>query len=205
MPTDPRVDHYITKAPEFAKPILRHLRELIHEACPDASEDIKWSRPAFLHGGKILCGLVAFKAHCSFYIFQAEISSKLQHEGKHIDDSAGSLGKITQIADLPPRKELLRYIRDAVKLLDASLSDPGPRKRAARPKPEASIPDDLAKALTSNKKAAQAFEEFSNSHRREYIEWITEAKRDETRQKRIATALEWLADGKPRNWKYMNC
>src|SRR3954464_5421507 len=112
MPTDPRVDEYIAKAPEFAKPILRHVRELIHEACPDASEDIKWSRPAFLHDGKILCGLVAFKAHCSFYIFQAEISSKLQKEGKHIDDSAGSLSKITKLTDLPPRKELLRYIRD---------------------------------------------------------------------------------------------
>ncbi len=205
MPTDQRVDQYIAKAPEFAKPILRYLRELIHEGCPDASEDIKWSRPGFLYRDKILYGLVAFKAHCSFYIFQPEIAKKLEDEGKHIDDSAGALSKITQVGGLPPRKELLRFIRDAARLLDASLSNPAPRKRAAAPKPEASIPDDLAVALTKNKKAAAAFKQFSNSHRREYIEWITEAKREETRKKRIVTALEWLAEGKPRNWKYMNC
>lgn len=202
MQTDPRVDQYVAKAPEFAKPILRRLRELIHESCPDVSEDIKWSRPAFLHREKILCAIVAFKAHCSFYVFQADISNTLSGENGY-SSLAESLTKITQLSDLPSRKTLSRYIQDVVRLLDASQANPVPRKRIA--KPEAGVPDDLALALTKNKQAAQAFEGFSNSHRREYIEWITEAKRDETRQKRIATALEWLAEGKPRNWKYMNC
>lgn len=204
MPTDPRVDQYIANAPEFAKPILRQLRELIHEICPDVTEDIKWSRPNFLHKEKILCGMVAFKAHCSFYVFQAEISKALGKEASY-EGFADALARITQPADLRPRKHLMRYIRDAECLLDKFVSSPAPRKRPAQQKPEAGVPDDLSAALGKNKKAAQAFERFSNSHRREYIEWITEAKRDETRQKRIATTLEWLAEGKPRNWKYMSC
>jgi uncharacterized protein YdeI (YjbR/CyaY-like superfamily) len=204
MPTDSRVDHYIEKAPDFAKPILKQLRELVHKACPEVSEDLKWSRPAFLQGGKILCGMVAFKAHCSFYIFPSDITKRLREEGQ-FEALSEKLAKMTQLKDLPPGKEVLRYLREAVHLIDESLSDPAPRKRDAQPKPEASVPEDLGLALARNKKAAQAFESFSNSHRREYIEWITEAKREETRQKRVATALEWLAEGKPRNWKYMNC
>ena len=204
MPTDSRVDRYVADAPEFARPILRHLRELVHEVCPDVTEGIKWSRPNFLHRGKILCGMAAFKAHCSFYVFGAEIGKQLGEEGSY-KGLADALARITQEADLPPRKNLSRYIRDARRLLDQSLANPSPRKRAAQPKPEAGVPDDLAVALGNNKIAAQNFEGFSMSHRREYIEWITEAKRDETRQKRIATALEWLAEGKPRNWKYVNC
>jgi len=204
MPTDPRVDQYIANAAEFAKPILRDFRELIHEVCPDVSEDIKWGRPAFLHEGKILCGIVAFKAHCSFYVFQAEISKELREKGGYAGFADG-LNRITRSGDLPARKNLSQYIRDAVRLLDKSVSDPVPRKRSAQPKPEPGVPDDLAVALRKNKTDAQAFEGFSKSHRREYIEWITEAKREDTRRKRIATALEWLAEGKPRNWKYMNC
>lgn len=204
MPTDPRVDQYIANAAEFAKPILRDLRELIHEVCPEISEDMKWSRPAFLHRGKILCGIVAFKAHCSFYVFQTEIGKELREQGGYAE-FADRLTRITQSADLPPRKNLSQFIREAVRLLDKSMFDPVPRKRSAEPKPEPGVPDDLAVALRMNKTAAQAFESFSKSHRREYIEWITEAKREDTRQKRIATALEWLAEGKPRNWKYMNC
>jgi len=204
MPTDPRVDQYLEKAPEFAKPILRELRDVVHKACPDVSEDIKWSRPAFLYGEKILCGMVAFKAHCSFYIFPSEITNKLKEEGQFAA-LAEKLAKMTQIADLPPRKELLRYISRAAVVIDQALSTPSTRKRAAQPKPDLSVPEDLASALAKNQRAARAFENFSNSHRREYIEWITEAKRQETRQKRIATALEWLAEDKPRNWKYMNC
>lgn len=204
MPTDPRVDQYIANAPEFAKPILQQVRELVHQVCPDITEDMKWSRPNFVHGGKILCGMVAFKAHCSFYLFQRDISKELGKDEGY-EGFADALARITQAAELPPRKNLSRYVRDAVRLLDKAIANPAPRKRAAQPKSEAGVPDDLAAALGKNKRAAQAFETFSKSHRREYVEWITEAKRDETRKKRIATALEWLAEGKPRNWKYMNC
>lgn len=204
MPTDPRVDRYIEKAPDFAKPILRHLREIVHEACPGISEDVKWSRPAFVYREKILCGIVAFKAHCSFYLFQTDVENQLAQE-ERFKQFRESLDRIAQMSDLPSRKNLLRYVREGVRVLDASLLNPAPRKRAAQPKPDADVPEDLALALAKNRRAAQTFENFSKSHRREYIEWITEAKREETRQKRVATALEWLAEGKPRNWKYMNC
>jgi len=204
MPTNPRVDQYVEKTPEFAKPILRQLRELVHKACPTVAEDIKWSRPAFLHREKILCGMAAFKAHCSFYIFPSEAGNQLKAGGQ-FEDLAKKLAKITQASDLPGRKDVLQYLRLAVGLIDQSRSNPTPRKRAAPTKTEMTVPEDLTISLAKNKKAAQAFENFSNSHRREYIEWITEAKRKETRQKRIATALEWLAEGKPRNWKYINC
>lgn len=204
MPTDARVDQYVERAPQFAKPILQHVRGLVHKAYPDIGEDIKWSRPAFLHREKILCGMVAFKAHCSFYIFPSETRNQMR-EGGQFRALAEKLAKITRMDDLPADKDILQYVKAAVRLIDESLSNPAPRKRATQPKPEASVPEDLARALVKHKKAAQTFEKFSVSHRREYIEWITEAKREETRQKRIATALEWLAEGKPRNWKYMNC
>ena len=132
MPTDSRVDRYVADAPEFARPILRHLRELVHEVCPDVTEGIKWSRPNFLHRGKILCGMAAFKAHCSFYVFGAEIGKQLGEEGSY-KGLADALARITQEADLPPRKNLSRYIRDAIRLLDRSLANPSPRKRAAQP------------------------------------------------------------------------
>jgi uncharacterized protein YdhG (YjbR/CyaY superfamily) len=136
MPTDSRVDEYIADAPEFAKPILRDLSELVHEVCPNVTEDIKWSRPNFLHGGKILCGMVALKAHCSFYVFGAEIGEQFGEEDRY-KGLADGLARITQRADLPPRKNLSRYIRDAVRLLDESLANPSRRKRAAQPKPQA--------------------------------------------------------------------
>jgi uncharacterized protein YdeI (YjbR/CyaY-like superfamily) len=126
-------------------------------------------------------------------------------EQESYEHLADVLTRITQSGDLPPRKKVSQYIRDAVRILEESASRPAPRKRAAGPKPEAPLPDDLVVALGGNKKAYETFQGFSNSHRREYIEWITEAKREDTRQKRIATALEWLAAGKPRNWEYMNC
>jgi len=129
----------------------------------------------------------------------------LVDDGIETHGKVGLLEHITKLADLPPDKDMLRYIREACRLLEASLSDPAPPKPAKPRKPEAEVPRDLAVALAGNRAASQAFHRFSPSHRREYIEWIAEAERDETRQKRIATALGWLAEGKPRNWKYMNC
>lgn len=205
MPTDPRVDQYIAKAPEFAKPILEQLRQTIHEGCPKAIEDVKWSRPVFLYRKKILFGTAVFKAHCSFFVFQRDVNELLEQGRETGTGLAGCLGRIVQLSDLPPKRALLRYVKEAVRLVDESLANPAPKKRTAPPKPEAEVPPDLAAALAKNKSASKAFLAFSPSHRREYIEWITEAKREETRQRRITTALEWLAEGKSRNWKYSDC
>jgi uncharacterized protein YdeI (YjbR/CyaY-like superfamily) len=204
MPTDTRVDKYITGAPDFARPMLERFRELVHKGVPEAQEDIKWSRPSFLYRDKILFGMSAFKAYCGFFVFNPDVNKLIEKDGK-ISETARQLDRVSAIDQLPSEKDLLRYICEARRLLDAILSSPAPRKRTGAPKPEAEIPNDFAAALSKNKTAAKAFHGFSPSHRREYVEWITEAKRDETRQKRIATTLEWLVEGKPRNWKYMNC
>lgn len=204
MPTDARVDRYIASAPAFARPILEHLRALVHEGCPEIAEDVKWSRPAFIYQGKILFGMSAFKAHCSFGFWNLELNKQLAASGVKAEEAAGSLGRVTSLRELPSDRELLSYIREAVR----RVKEPAPTlltRKSAAPKPELTMPADFESALTKSKAAAHAFESFSASHRREYLEWILEAKRDETRQKRIATALEWLEEGKPRNWKYMNC
>ena len=184
--------------------MLERFRELAHKGVPGLKEEIKWSRPMFLYRDKILFGMSAFKAYCGFFIFSPEVNKLLGKEGK-IAETGRRLDRVSEFSQLPSEKDLLQYIREGKRLLDEIVSSPAPRKRAAPPKPEAEIPQDLAAALSKNKAAIKAFSAFSPSHRREYIEWITEAKRDETRQKRIATTLEWLVEGKPRNWKYMNC
>lgn len=204
MPTDARVDQYISGAPEFARPILEHLRDLVHKELPEIREDIKWSRPAFLYRDKILFGMSAFKTYCGFFLFNQDVNKLLPNEGP-IAETARKLDRVKELAEVPSQRSLQRYIREGRRLLDELLANPTPRKRTVPPKPETAVPADLAAALAKNRVAAKAFHAFSPSHRREYVEWITEAKRDETRQKRITTTLEWLAEGKPRNWKYMNC
>jgi uncharacterized protein YdeI (YjbR/CyaY-like superfamily) len=205
MPMDPRIDRYIEGAPAFAHPILARLRKLVHKACPEAEESMKWSRPCFLYRKKIVCGMSAFKEHCSFGFWDPAMRQVLVDEGVETHEKVGLLERITKAADLPSDKDMLRYIREACRLVEANLSNPAPAKPAKPRKPEVAVPRDLAEALAGSRAAFEAFQRFSPSHRREYIEWIGEAKRDETRRKRIATALEWLAEGKPRNWKYMNC
>jgi uncharacterized protein YdeI (YjbR/CyaY-like superfamily) len=200
---DPRVDASIAKAAPFAQPILKHLRAVVHRACPDVVETIKWNNPSFLYRDKILCGMAAFKAHCIFGFWHQQMEKLIAKDLGVTPAAGGLLGRITCLADLPGDATLERYIKHAMTLLETGV--PARAARAARPKPEAKVPPDLAAALQKNKKAAAAFENFSPSHRREYIEWIVEAKRAETREKRLATTLEWLAAGKPRNWKYMNC
>ena len=202
MPADPRVDKYIAAAPAFAQPILKYLRDLVHKGCPEIEETIKWSRPVFLYRKKILFGMAAFKAHCSFGFWNSEVGGLLELDGVKTDEGSGSLGKITQLADLPSKQDLLRYIRESKRRVDEPEPHPTLRRRATSPPLELVIPEDLAGALAQNETAAKAFHTFSPSHRREYIEWITEAKRAETRQKRVATTLEWLAQGRSRNWKY---
>ena len=197
---DPRVDAYIAKSPEFARPILTYLRDVIHEGCPDVVETIKWSTPTFDHHG-IVAGFAAFKQHCVLGFWKAPL---LTLDGKplskEMESGAGQFGKLTTVKDLPARSKLLKLVRDAAKLNESGVSI----ERKARPAPKpVQVPADLKKALQKSARARAAFEAFSPSHRREYVEWIVEARTEETRQRRLDTALEWIGEGKPRNWKYM--
>jgi uncharacterized protein YdeI (YjbR/CyaY-like superfamily) len=195
---DRRVDAYISNAPDYAKPILNHLRKLVHAACPEVEETMKWSRPHFLHHG-LLCGMSAFQHHCAFGFWKGEMVCGTADNR----DGMGHFGRITSLADLPGDQEMLVFIRKAAELNESGA------KRPAAPRPagnrELIVPDFITTALQKNKKALAAFEAFSYSHKKEYVEWITEAKREETRQKRIETMLTWLTEGKSRNWKYANC
>lgn len=199
MPRDPRIDAYIENAAPFAQPILLRVRALVHEACPDVEESIKWGMPSFSHAGGILCGMAAFKQHVSFGFWKHAL---VVGEGEP-RDGMGSYGKMTSVEDLPPKRTLLAHIRKAMKLNEEGVKSPAASK--APPKPAPAMPADLADALKKNKAARATFDAFPPSGKREYLEWITEAKRDETRAKRLAQAIEWMAEGKRRNWKYENC
>ena len=198
--TDPRVDAYIAESADFAQPILRHLRALVHEACPAAEETIKWGMPAFGYHG-ILCRMAAFKAHCSFGFWRRDMTDFLGEDATKAKQAMGHLGRITRVADLPPDPAMMGYLRQAAKLNETGR----PVRLKRKPKPALPVPADLTAALKKNVPAAKTFEGFSPSPRRDYIEWITAAKRPETRAKRLATTLEWLAEGKARNWKYEKC
>jgi hypothetical protein len=203
-PSDSRIDAYIAKSASFAQPILRHLRSLVHRACPGATETIKWSMPHFEHGGSILCGMAAFKAHCSFGFWHHQMNGRVAAAGIDAQDGMGSFGRITSPKDLPSDKTLLRLIGEAAKLNESG-APARPRPASRGPKKALPMPTDLAAALKKNPRAAAVFTDFAPSHRKEYIQWIVEAKRDETRQKRLATTIEWLEQGKARNWKYERC
>src|SRR3954447_10785252 len=199
---DPRIDAYIAKSADFAKPILKHIRKLVHTACPQVEETLKWSMPAFMHKG-ILCGMAAFKAHCTFGSWKHSlISTKLTATEKG-DEAMGQLGRITSLADLPSDNLLLAYLKEAVRLNEAGIKVP--RRLRSTVKKELVVPDYFSAALKKNKKALGTFENFTYSHKKEYVEWVTEAKREETRAQRIQTSIAWLAEGKARHWKYMNC
>lgn len=197
---DKSVDAYISQSQDFAKPILKHIRELIHKGCPDIEEKMKWSFPTFNYKGSILCNMAAFKQHATFGFWKASL---LRSKGimPQADKSAmGQFGKITRLSDLPADKTILKIIRETVKLEDEGVKLT--KKKIAKKK-EAVVPDYFTKALNKNKKAKKTFDNFSPSNKREYIEWITEAKTEETRNRRLDTSIEWLSEGKPRNWKYM--
>ena len=195
---DPRIDAYIEKSAEFARPILVHLRDVVHAACPDVEETMKWSFPHFMYEG-MLCSMASFKAHCAFGFWKGALV--LGDESKD-NEAMGNLGRITSLKDLPPKKQLTAWIKAAMRLNEAGVKAPMRRKpgleRAAPPK----MPKALADALARNPKARATFDAFSPSHRKEYIEWVAEAKTDATREKRLATTIEWLSEGKSRNWKY---
>jgi uncharacterized protein YdeI (YjbR/CyaY-like superfamily) len=205
---DPKVDAYIEKAQPFAQPILTHLRKLMHKGCPDVEEAVKWGHPFFLYRGTIVGHMAAFKQHCSFGFWGEEIGAVLRDAKVVQDGGMGSLGRITTVKDLPSEKEMVGWIRQASALVDAGehTSIMAARKKVVKaPKPAPKASPEFTAALKKNKKASAVFEGFSPSCKREYVEWIAEAKRDETRDKRIAQAVEWIAEGKQRNWKYQNC
>jgi uncharacterized protein YdeI (YjbR/CyaY-like superfamily) len=205
---DPRVDAYVNKVKPFAQPIMEHLRELVHKGCPEVEETIKWSRPFFEYRGAILGNMSAFKEHCSFGFWGEEIGAVLREARVVQEGGMGSLGRITCVADLPADKLMLGWIRQAAKFIASGehTSPIAARQRVVKaPKEKVEAPAEFMAALQRDKKAAAVFAKFSPSCQREYVEWIVEAKRVETREKRIATAVEWIAEGKQRNWKYQEC
>ena len=195
-PTDPRIDAYIAKSADFAKPILTHLRQVVHSSCPDAQETIKWGMPHFMYGDRILAQMAAFKAHCAFSFWR-----NLSGTDKAAE-AMGQFGRITTLDDLPAKAELGRLVKQAAAQIDAG--GPPPKPKSA-PKPPPRAPEDLAAALRRNAKARKVFEAFTPGQQREYIDWVVEAKRAETREKRLAQAVEWMEEGKVRNWKYQDC
>lgn len=199
---DRRVDAYIAAAAAFARPILRHLRQLVHTACPEVEETLKWRCPAFMHQG-MLCGMAAFKHHCTFGFWKHSLIIRQNPASQaKAKEAMGQCGRITSLSDLPSDRELLGCLKRAVELNEQGIKVS--RLPPARRKRNLTIPADLSAALKQNRKAATTFADFSSSHKREYIEWITEAKREETRTRRLQTTLAWLAEGKVRNWKYLN-
>jgi uncharacterized protein YdeI (YjbR/CyaY-like superfamily) len=190
---DPRVDAYIKNAQPFARPILKHLRKLVHTGCPDVEETIKWRMPFFNHKGPI-CFMASFKAHAVFGFWKGKLLFGKEHE-----DAMGHFGRLTSIKDLPSDKKLIGYIKKAAELNERGVQ----KRRTPRGKQKLTVPSDLKAALKKNPKAKKTFDDFSYSHKKEYVEWITDAKRAETRQRRLKTAIQWIAQGKPQNWKYL--
>lgn len=195
--TDPRIDEYIGRSAPFAQPILRHLREVVHTACPEVEETMKWSFPHFSYKG-ILCSMASFKEHCAFGFWKGALI--LEQGGDRAREAMGHFGRITSVEDLPADEVLTSYIHKAVRLNEEGVKAPPQRKTGARA--EIATPDDLARALQANGPAQSVWDGFSPSARREYLQWITEAKSDATRKRRLDQAVEWIAEGKQRNWKY---
>ena len=203
---DARVDAYIGKARPFAQPVLIHIRELMHKASPDVTETVKWGMPFFELNGVILGNMAAFKEHCSLGLWGPEMAAILGNDGAKSNEAMGTFGRIASVKDLPVEKVLLGYFKQA-----AGFVTSGERTTSLVRKPKKAVkaalevPAELAAALKKNKLAAKVFEGFSPSCKREYVDWVVEAKREETKQKRVAQAVEWMAEGKSRNWKYENC
>jgi uncharacterized protein YdeI (YjbR/CyaY-like superfamily) len=200
MPSvDPRVDAYIEKSADFAKPILTHIRKLVHKACPGIQETMKWSMPHFDHKGTV-CHMASFKQHCAFGFWK---QSLMEQDAFPAEKTAmGSFGRVTSLSDLPADKVIISLIQQAVELNEKGIKVK--KKPAARNK-DVTVPADLEKALSKNKPAKATFDKFSPSHKREYVQWIEEAKTEATRNKRLGTTVEWLSEGKSKNWKYEKC
>jgi uncharacterized protein YdeI (YjbR/CyaY-like superfamily) len=194
------IDTYIAKSAGFAQPILNHIRKLVHKACPDVEEKMKWSFPHFDYKGEMMCSMAAFKQHAVFGFWKAALmNDPMLIENAKSEVSMGHLGRLTSLKDLPSDKKITAWIKEAMALNNKGIKIVKPKSTE---KKELVVPDYFIKALNKNKKAFQTFEAFSYSNKKEYTEWITEAKTDETRNKRIALAIEMMAEGKSRNWKY---
>lgn len=194
---DPRVDRYVKKASPFARPILKHLRKIVHIGCPDVEETIKWQCPSFEYKG-LMCGMAAFNQHCAFGFWKAE----LLFDGDRPADreAMGNFGKITSLRDLPRDATLISYVKRAAKLNESGIKSPRVKPKK---KPPPKVPSYFRAALKKNAKAGSTFENLSPSQQRDYVEWLTEAKRAETCDQRLKMSMLWLSQGKPRNWKYM--
>ena len=192
---DPRIDAYIAKSAPFARPILTYIRKAVHAGCPHVEETMKWSFPHFMYKG-MLCSMASFKEHCAFGFWKGSL---LEGNGARTKDAMGQFGRITSVRDLPGEKALVKLVKRAAALNDEGVSV----VREKRAKPPVKTPPDLMAALRANNKALATYEGFSQSMRREYVDWITEARTEETRTRRLETAVEWMAEGKPRNWKYL--
>jgi uncharacterized protein YdeI (YjbR/CyaY-like superfamily) len=198
MNRDPRIDAYIANAAPFAQPILNHVRERVHAAAPEAEETLKWSMPSFTIDGKILIGMAAFKQHAALNFWRGQ-----ELKGAEASrDAMGQFGKLTSVDDLPSDTELDALIRQAAELAKTA---PAPRKVKHEPKPPTEVHPQFAEALAANPKAKSTLDNFPPSARREYLDWIADAKQESTRAKRIADAVQWLSEGKRRHWKYENC
>lgn len=199
MGKDARVDAYIERQAEFAKPILTRLRETVHAACPACEETLKWSMPAFMYKGSILANMAAFKAHATFGFWQAK--QVVGETGKE-REAMGSFGRLTSLDDLPDEATMHALVGKAMALIDSGEKAPRPVKH---PKPPLETPADLEQALAANEAARATFDGFLKSARRDYLDWLADAKRPETRAKRLIQAVEWMAEGKRRHWKYEQC
>ena len=195
---DPRIDAYIAKSADFAKPILTHIRKVVHAACPDVQETIKWGMPFFDYHGT-LCLMSAFKAHAAFGFWK---NALVIPANKRVagDTAMGAFGRLTKLSDLPSDKIISSYIKKAMKVNEAGVKAPRTVARAARP--ELKAPPYFMAAVRKNKKALVHWESFPPGHRREYIEWVTGAKTEPTRDRRLATTVAQVAEGKAQNWKY---
>ena len=191
---DPRVDAYIARSADFSKAILTHIRSLVHEASPQVEETIKWGVPHFEYKG-VICGMAAFKQHCNLILWKGSLIP-----GQSGRDPMGNFRSITKVSDLPPDATMMDYFRQAAKLNEEGVK--APRQSRSKATKKLVVPTQLTNALKKNKKAAAAFEKFPPSHKREYADWISEAKGEDTRKRRVDTAVKWMAEGKSRNWKY---
>jgi uncharacterized protein YdeI (YjbR/CyaY-like superfamily) len=203
-----KVDKYIDNVQPFAQPIMNHLRELVHKGCTDVEESIKWGMPFFEYRGEILCCMAAFKKHCRFGFWGKEIRVVLREAKVTGMNSTGWFDRITRADELPADKLMIDFVRQAAFLFESgNYTSPiaARNKKAKTKKPAVKMTKEFGAALKKNKKATRAFAAFTPSCKREYVEWIADAKRPETRDKRIATAIEWISQGKQRNWKYQNC
>lgn len=196
---DKRVDAYIAKSKDFARPILNHLRKLVHQGCPDVVETVKWGMPSFEYKG-LLCGMAAFKEHCTFGFWKAKLMDEYDRRLAVAGEAAmGHFGRIASLKDLPSDAQILKLVKEARRLNEAGVKIERPK---SPPKKPLVVPAYFKKELSKNAKAKAAFDAFSYSHRKDYVEWVTEAKTEATRAKRMATTVQWLAEGKGRNWKY---